>query len=72
VICDLLIETSDHALLDTADYQDMYTVKYYGFGLQQARRYIIAMPRVEGLNTTTSMANLLVWASTLTRLAAMG
>ena len=62
MICDLLV---DHALLDASDDQEMSTVKYYGFGVQQVRRHLIAAPRVEVIDTSTIMANLQVWASQL-------
>ena len=58
--CDLLF---DQALLDASDGRDLSTVKSCSFGLHQVRRHLIAAPRVEGLDTTTIMANLLVWAS---------
>ena len=62
MICDLLV---DHALLDASYDRDMSTVTYYGFGVQQVRRHLIAAPRVEVLDTSTIMANLQVWASQL-------
>ena len=60
-----MICSSTNALLDASYDQDMSTVKYYGFGVQQVRRHLIAAPRVEVIDTSTIMANLQVWASQL-------
>ena len=60
--CDVLF---DQALLDASDGRDLSTVKYCSFGLHQVRRHLIAVPRVEVIDTSTIMANLQVWASQL-------
>ena len=60
--CDLFF---DQALLDASHGRDMLTFKYSSFGLHQVRRHLIAVPRVEVIDTSTIMANLQVWASQL-------